>query len=269
MNKKNQYILGLVGSPNKDGRTYELVNAVLAGAASVGTATELVQMSDCVVGPCHDCLPWVCEANLKCSYEDPNFTLLSEKILNCGALVLGTPVYLGETSAMVKYLFLKMTRVFTLSGKLNGLPALGISMAGMSGNGLITALNPVYHFFRIMRMRAIEPLPSTRFNLEKSKKAAEILGQRLANMLTDRVPFKSPEEGERWYENMYFVGERRAEERRLMAAIAYDAIPVERKKEVDGKLVQTSILKKIGQSEDAANEVKKVYNSCLKIIDEK
>jgi multimeric flavodoxin WrbA len=267
--KKKQIVLGLVGSPNKTGRTNELVSAVLAGAAGVGAPTELVQISDFVVGPCHDCLPWVCAANLKCTYEDKSFDLLNQKILNCGALVIGTPVYLGDTSAMVKYLFIKMARVFAQSGKLRGVPVLGISMAGGSGNGLITGLRPIYHFFRTMQMQALEPLPATRFNLDKAKKAAEILGQRLANMMTERVQFNSPEECEQWYDRMYFLGEDRGNEKRLMAAITYDAIPIERKKDVDGKLVQASILAAVGRSLDATNEISKVYNSCIKIIDEK
>jgi multimeric flavodoxin WrbA len=269
MKKKKQVVLGLVGSPNKTGRTNELVSAAMTGAAGVGADTELVQLSDYVAGPCHDCLPWVCATNLKCTYEDKNFEYLSQKILNCGALVVGTPVYLGDTSAMVKYLFIKMARVFFTSGQLRGVPALGISMAGGSGNGLITALRPIYHFFRTMQMQALEPLPATRFNMDKAKKAAEILGQRLANMMTEKAPFNTPEECEQWYDRMYFLGEDRSEERRLMAAIAYDAIPPDRKKEVDGKLVQTSILAAVGRSEDAIKEISKVYNSCLKIIDEK
>jgi NAD(P)H-dependent FMN reductase len=267
MEKKKQIILGLVGSPNKAGRTNELVSAVLTGAAGVGAAIELVQMSDFVVGPCHDCLPWVCANNLKCTYEDKSFELLSQKILNCEAMVIGTPVYLGDTSAMVKYLLIKMARVFALSGKLGGIPALGISMAGGSGKGLITGLRPIYHFFRTMQMRALEPLPATRYNLEKAKKAADILGQHLFNMMTERIPFNSPEECEQWYDRMYFVGENRAEERRLMAAIAYDAIPVDHKQDVEGKLVQASILNAVGRSLDAQNEIAKVYNSCLGIID--
>jgi multimeric flavodoxin WrbA len=269
MSDKNGVILGLVGSPNKKGRTYELINSLLEGSSAVGAATELVQLSDYVVGPCHDCLPWVCATNLKCSYDDKNFELLSQKILSCGALVIGTPVYMGDTSAMIKYLFLKMARVFVRSDDLKGIPALGISMAGGSGNGLITSLQPIYHFFRTMQMRAIEPLPSTRFNLDKAKKAAEILGQRLADMATEKAAFKSPEECDEWYENLYFVGENRAEEKRLMAAMAYDNVPFDCKKDVDGKLVQTSILSVVGRDEDAANEIRKVYKSCLKIIDKK
>jgi multimeric flavodoxin WrbA len=89
----NQSVLGLVGSPNKAGRTNELVSAALAGAHNKGATIELIQMSDCVVEACKDCLPWVCNTKQKCTYEDKNFELLSKKILGCGALVIGTPVY--------------------------------------------------------------------------------------------------------------------------------------------------------------------------------
>jgi hypothetical protein len=41
------------------------------------------------------------------------------------------------------------------------------------------------------------------------------------------------------------------------------------RKDVDGKLVQTSILSVVGRDDDAANEISKVYKSCLKIIDKK
>ena len=52
-------VLGLVGSPNQEGRTNDLVTAALEGAARAGAGTELVQMSDHVVaackeGPCQD-----------------------------------------------------------------------------------------------------------------------------------------------------------------------------------------------------------------------
>ena len=82
--REKPIVLGLVGSPNKTGRTNELVSAALAGAASAGAATELVQLSDHVVGACHDCLPWVCAKNLKCTYKDESFELLSQKILAVG-----------------------------------------------------------------------------------------------------------------------------------------------------------------------------------------
>ena len=37
-------VIGLVGSPNPDGRTSQLVSAALEGAAQAGVATELIQI---------------------------------------------------------------------------------------------------------------------------------------------------------------------------------------------------------------------------------
>ena len=265
----NQVVLGLVGSPNKSGRTNELVSAALEGASRAGAATELVQMSDFVVEACKDCLPWVCNTKQKCTYEDKNFELLSKKILGCGALVIGTPVYWGDTTGMVRYLFLKMYRIYAGSGQLKGLPALGIAIAGGSGNGLTTGLKPLYHFFRTMQMRAIEPLPATRFDFDKAIKEAKLSGDRLAQMMPSRAPFKSSEECWLLYVGMPYVGENRAIERRLRAAITYEAVPKARRKEIDGDLAHADILIAAGQALEAMIEVTRVYNSCAKIIDEK
>ena len=140
-------VLGLVGSPNRDGRTNRIVSAVLDGAARKGAPTEIVYLADHVVAACKDCLPWVCKENKKCTYDDEAFEILSQKILNCGALVLGTPVYWWDASGMVKYLILKMFRVFAPSAPLQGVTALGIAVAGGTGNGLVSGLRPVYLIF--------------------------------------------------------------------------------------------------------------------------
>ena len=104
-------VLGIVGSPNRESRTNKLVKAALEGVARAGVPTELVQMADHVVVACKDCQPWVCLTNQKCTYEDEAFEYLSQKVLSCGALVLGAPVYWWDTSGMVKYFILKMFRV--------------------------------------------------------------------------------------------------------------------------------------------------------------
>ena len=265
----NNTVLGLVGSPNSEGLTNQLVTAALESAARAGADTELVQMSDHVVNACRDCLPWVCLENLKCTYEDENFEMLSQKILNCGGLVLGTPVYWWDTSAMVRYFFLKMFRVFARSGKLNGLPALGIAIAGGTGNGLISGLRPVYHFFQIMQMRALEPVPVTRFNLNQAIKRAEELGHQIAGMIQEHNTFTGREECLLWYDRLPYLGESRANERRLLAAITSEAIPDERKLDIDGDLARADILTASGRSLDSMTEISKVINSCSKILNEK
>ena len=126
-------VLGLVGSPNRDGRTFQLVTAALQGAAEAGAEVELVQMADHVVDACKDCLPWTCKDERECAYSDAGFEYLADKFLSCGALVLGTPVYFWDTTAMLRLLILKMFRVYGFSDLFSGLPAVGIGVAGGTG----------------------------------------------------------------------------------------------------------------------------------------
>jgi multimeric flavodoxin WrbA len=93
-------------------------------------------MADHVVAACKDCLPWVCKTNQKCTYEDDAFEYLSQKVPSCGALVLGTPVYWWDTTGMVKYSILKMFRGYARSSLLEGLPAVGIGIAGSQATAL-------------------------------------------------------------------------------------------------------------------------------------
>jgi multimeric flavodoxin WrbA len=265
----NKPVLGLVGSPNKAGRTYQLVSAALEGAAKAGANVELVQMSDHVVLACRDCLPWVCQTNRKCTYEDEGLDYLSQKILNCGGLILGTPVYWGDTSGMVKYLILKMFRIYARSGLLHGLPAFGIAIAGGSGNGLISGLRQAYHFFHINRMRAIAPLPVTRFDFMQAEERAAASGRQIAEMVGNCKPFASRDECVLWYDRLPYLGANRSGERRLLAAIAAEAVSGERRADIDGDLGQADILAASGRELEAVIEATRVYESSVKIIDNK
>ena len=265
----NKPVLGLVGSPNKNGRTNQLVSAALDGAAKMGAKVELVQMSDYVVDACKDCLPWVCAKNKKCTYPDDGLDFLSQKILNCGALVLGTPVYWGDTTGMVKYLILKMFRIYAMSGELFGLPTVGITIAGGSGNGLVSGMNQMYHFFQVNRMRALEPLPVTRFDMKQAEKKASDIGMRISTLTDKRHPFATRDEALIWYDNLPYINDGRAAERRLLAALTLEAVPQERRAKVDGDLAQADILKASGRDLDALLEATRVYDSSIKLIDQK
>ena len=260
-------VLGFVGSPNKEGRTNQLITAALEGAAEAGASTELVQMADHVVTACKDCLPWVCMTNLKCTYDDEAFEYLSEKILNCGALIFGTPVYWWDTSGLVKYLILKMFRVYARSGPLQGLPAFGIGIAGGTGNGLVSGLRPVYHFFQMMQMRALEPLPATRFNFDAALKRAGELGNPIASMRKQRDPFAGLEERLLWYDNLPYLGLSRAAERRLLARLAATADPGERDAAKLYGLAQADAMATAGRNMESLAEITRVYEAGVKAFE--
>lgn len=256
---KSKRIIGLVGSPRPDGLTKKLVSSALKGAEDNNATTELIQMSEYVVEACKDCLPWVCADNLKCTYNDPNLETISEKLLECDGVVWGTPVYWGDTTAMVRLLMLKLFRLYARSQSFKDIPAFGIAIAGGTGNGLVSGLRPLYHFFRIMWMRGITPLPVTRFDMEDAVKKAELSGRELASM--EKKPFESRDERDYWYDKLPYLAMSNAEERRLLAAVTYEGLPVEKKKLVTGSWASADVLSAAGQSLDSMNEISRIYDS--------
>ncbi len=265
----NGTVLGLVGSPNRDGRTYRLVNAALEGAAAAGAPVELVQMADHVVAACKDCIPWVCQTNQKCTYEDDAFEFLAGKVMGCGALVLGTPVYWWDTSGMVKYLILKMFRAYARSAPLQGLPACGIGIAGGTGNGLISGLRPVYHFFQMLQMRAIEPLPATRFNFDAALRRAGELGRQIAGMAGPRQPFAGLEERLLWYDALPYLSLSRMGERRLLADLTTQALPGGADIAVPRGLAVADEMAAGGRALEAMRKVTQVYEAGVKAFEQK
>jgi multimeric flavodoxin WrbA len=260
-------VLGIVGSPNREGRTNQLVRSALDGAARNGAATELVQMADHVVDPCKDCLPWVCQTNKKCTFEDPAFEFLTEKVMTCGALILGAPVYWWDTTGMVKYFILKMFRVFARSAPFQGLPALGLGIAGGTGNGLVSGLRPVYHFFQMMQMRALEPVPATRFNFQAALQRAGELGGQLAGMAEKRAPFAGLEDRLLWYDSLPYLGLSRAGERRLLADLTALASSTDNHAALG--LVRADALNAAGRPLESMSQVTQVYEAGFKAFEKK
>jgi multimeric flavodoxin WrbA len=260
-------VLGLVCSPNRDGRTFNLVRAALTGAAAEGATVELIQVADQVVSACRDCQPWVCLKTLHCSYPDPAFEYVAEKLLTCGALVLGTPVYWWDTSAMFRLLMLKMFRVYARSAPLAGLPAVGIGVAGGTGNGLVSGLRPVYHFFQMLQMRALAPLPVTRFNWDRALVEAGERGAKLASMANQRHPFAGLEDRLLWYDALPHLSMTRSAERRLLASQTTQSLPAGALLDVGRSLAEADELAAQGELLRSLELTTSVYERTLEVFE--
>jgi multimeric flavodoxin WrbA len=263
----NASVLGLVGSPDREGRSFRLVAAALEGAEKAGAPVELVQLADHVVDACKDCLAWECATALKCQYADPAFEFLSGKLLDCGALVLGAPIYWWDTSGLVRYLMLKMFRVYARSAPLAGLPAFGIGIAGGTGNGLVAGLRPLYHFFQVMQMRALEPLPVTRFNWTEALVRAGELGAQLAQVAGTRQPFPGLEERLLWYDSLPYLNVSWAAQRRLLAALATTALPAGADPAIAHSLAAAEALAARGEDLHSLKETTRAYEAAVKAFE--
>ena len=93
-------ILGIIGSPRKNGNTHVLVSRILDGARDKGADTETVLLGELNIQECNGCHAcW--KGNHMCSKHD-NMETLYPKITECDALILGTPVYWYGPTAIMK-----------------------------------------------------------------------------------------------------------------------------------------------------------------------
>ncbi|MEN6497761.1 MAG: flavodoxin family protein [Thermoguttaceae bacterium] len=92
-------VLGIVGSPRRNGNTHVLVTKILDGAAEAGAATETVFLEGLTIRSCDGC--HVCWKTGRCAKND-DMTALYPKIAESDVLVLGTPVYWYGPTALLK-----------------------------------------------------------------------------------------------------------------------------------------------------------------------
>jgi len=95
-------ILGLNGSERKLGNTEILVKEALMGAEEEGAQVEMLRLTDYKVFPCDGLAPCVF-GNKRCNLED-DFNFIVDKIFESDGVVLGTPCYILESTAIIKQL---------------------------------------------------------------------------------------------------------------------------------------------------------------------
>ncbi|MFX1262923.1 MAG: flavodoxin family protein [Promethearchaeota archaeon] len=92
-------VLGIVGSPRRNGNTEILVDVVLSAAEENGASTHKVILSKLDIGPCRACD--TCRRTGKCVQKDDMEEIVT-KIKNSDVLILGTPVYWWGPTAQFK-----------------------------------------------------------------------------------------------------------------------------------------------------------------------
>lgn len=92
-------VLGVIGSPRRNGNTHVLVTKILDGAQAAGAAVETVFLQDLEIRACDGC--HVCWKTGQCSKKD-DMAALYHKIAESDILVLGTPVYWYGPTALMK-----------------------------------------------------------------------------------------------------------------------------------------------------------------------
>jgi len=175
-------VAAIQSSPNLDGLTSSLAQAVLKGVEAEGGDTELIHLNGMEMKPCIACENgWgICRREGVCILED-DFESLREKINEADALVFATPVYWHDLSESAKVFLDRLRRCETFSGfkTFTGKKAVGIASAGGSGRGAARALYNLEDYLRRLGFEIFDLVPVTRFSKDHKLEMLEKAGRRL------------------------------------------------------------------------------------------
>ena len=188
-------ILAIQSSPNTDGLTGRLAQAVLQGAAAQGAETELVHLNRLQIEACQACgTGWGHHFKPQadgpqadeCILQD-DFAGLHTRVATADGLIFCTPVYFHDLSESAKVFLDRLRRChWPLKEKspLRGKGLVSVTAAGGTGNGALEAavvLEKILLSF--LGMKRIASLAVTRFNQEFQVEAGHGAGRLMVQML--------------------------------------------------------------------------------------
>jgi multimeric flavodoxin WrbA len=117
-------ILGIVGSPRRGGNTEILVRTALESASKKGAETEMILLSEKIVGPCDGCAS--CAKTKRCKTND-DFAEVFDKMVTADAILFASPSYFGSVTPHMKAL---IDRVGFFNNRATGRSAFTGKLAG-------------------------------------------------------------------------------------------------------------------------------------------
>lgn len=129
-------IIGISGSPRKDGNTTQMISWALEKARETeGVSTQLIELADYHINDCA-----ACKTCMGTCIQRDGMDQLHEELLSADGLIFGSPVYFGTMAALIKRFF-DRTRVlrhndFSLADK----PVGFISVAARRNGGQETTI---------------------------------------------------------------------------------------------------------------------------------
>lgn len=154
-------VVGINGSPRKEGNTEKLIVTVLSTIEKEGIETEFVQLGGSDIRGCQSCYRCVALKDRRCSSKNDGFNSLFEKLLEADGIILGSPTYFADITPEMKALIDRAGFVSRVNGNLLRHKA-GAAVVSMRRAGGIHAFDSINHLFQISGMFTVG---STYWNL--------------------------------------------------------------------------------------------------------
>ena len=138
-------VLGLVGSYRRLGNTEILVKEALMGAEAEGAEVEILRLTDYEIQPCRgDAL---CLFGSKLCHIQDDLNYLLDKLNESDGIILGTPVFVLESTAIIKQFLDRILFIGSFYSKLRDKPAAIIAPYATRGWTSYAFLQPNMVFF--------------------------------------------------------------------------------------------------------------------------
>lgn len=95
------HVLGVVGSPRRNGNTERLVAEALRVVEEKGAETELLRLAGKEIRPCDACLS--CRKTGECHIRD-DFQTVFDRMVKADGIILSSPFYFGSATPQIKAL---------------------------------------------------------------------------------------------------------------------------------------------------------------------
>lgn len=171
-------VIGISGSSRRDGNTALIIRAVFEELEAEGIRTELVQLSGQRMDGCRACFG--CKGKRACLFKDDFFNECFSKMVEADGIVLGSPVYSADVSALMKA-FLERAGVVVATNPGLLRRKVGASVAAVRRGGGLTAVDTMNHF---LLNKEVLVVGSTYWNMVYGRDAGEALRDEegMANM---------------------------------------------------------------------------------------
>jgi len=137
-------VIGLNGSPHRQGNTATLMGWVLEGCREAGASVEWLHLVDYHIQYCQGC--FTCLRSGACPIQD-DFLEIRARLTAADGLVLGSPVYEGGPSAQMKTLMDRLTLLHLYTQVFERQVTIGVATSGIAPTRDV-ALNLADYFGR-------------------------------------------------------------------------------------------------------------------------
>ncbi len=176
------------GTPKSEGLCCSCVDAAMTGVISAGAECEVVKLHEYNLLRCAVCDDgWgICRNEHRCAFGSDGFSAIQDKLSECDAFILVTPVYYGDITEDMKAFFDRYRRCeahFTENGGLAGKTALVIASPGGSGNGMISCLEQMERLCSHLRAKVFDFIGVNRRNREYKLEAINRAANSMVNYI--------------------------------------------------------------------------------------